>query len=75
MSQFRYSETGSGKSTQLPIYLHEAGWTNNHLAVVCTQPRKIAAITVASRVAEECGCAVGELVGFGGAYRMNVHMT
>ncbi len=58
-------ETGCGKSTQLPQYLHESGWTKQGHNVVCTQPRRIAAITVASRVAEEFGCKLGEEVGYG----------
>jgi len=46
-------ETGSGKTTQLPQYLHEAGWTSGDRLVVCTQPRRMAAMTVAARVADE----------------------
>ena len=57
-------ETGSGKTTQFPQYLHEAGWTADGYQVVSTQPRRVAAITVAARVAEEIGCAVGETVGY-----------
>jgi len=56
-------ETGSGKSTQILQYLHEAGFTNEGL-VVCTQPRKVAAVSLASRVAQEMGCKVGQLVGY-----------
>ncbi|RYH32055.1 ATP-dependent RNA helicase [archaeon] len=64
-------ETGSGKSTQLPLYLHEGGWTKHGYSVVCTQPRRIAAITVASRVAEEFGCKLGEEVGYGIRFDFN----
>ena len=56
-------ETGSGKTTQLTQYLVEAG-LNGHRMVGCTQPRRVAATSVASRVAEEFGCRVGEEVGF-----------
>jgi hypothetical protein len=35
-----------------------------HIQVLCTQPRRMAAVTVAQRVAEEMGCAVGGLVGY-----------
>lgn len=42
------AETGSGKSTQVPQYLYEAGYT-----VICTQPRRMACITLADRVSEE----------------------
>lgn len=56
-------ETGSGKTTQLTQYLVEAG-LNGHKIVGCTQPRRVAATSVATRVAEEYGCKVGEEVGF-----------
>ena len=57
-------ETGSGKSTQIPQYLRENGWTSSGFSVVCAQPRRVAAMTLAARVAEESGCAVGEGVGY-----------
>lgn len=57
-------ETGSGKTTQLPQYLHEAGYTKNGLKVGCTQPRRVAAMSVATRVAEEVGVKVGNEVGY-----------
>lgn len=52
-------ETGSGKTTQLPQYLHEAGLTAHGKMVGVTQPRRIAAISVANRVAEETNTKVG----------------
>ncbi|KAI0947459.1 Cyclin-dependent kinase catalytic subunit, variant 2 [Taiwanofungus camphoratus] len=58
------AETGSGKTTQLPQYLHEAGYTANGQKVGCTQPRRVAAMSVASRVAEEMGTKVGYEVGY-----------
>ncbi|KAL8952546.1 MAG: hypothetical protein Q9222_001536, partial [Ikaeria aurantiellina] len=57
-------ETGSGKTTQIPQYLHEAGYTNNGLKIGCTQPRRVAAMSVAARVAEEMGVKVGNEVGY-----------
>eukprot|EP00124_Ichthyophonus_hoferi_P002617 Ihof_evm5s186 gene=Ihof_evmTU5s186 len=57
-------ETGCGKTTQLPQYLYEAGWTNGGRAVACTQPRRIACMTVADRVANEMGSSLGEKVGY-----------
>ncbi|XP_021380655.2 putative ATP-dependent RNA helicase DHX40 [Lonchura striata] len=56
-------ETGSGKSTQLPKYLYEAGLAK-HGAIGVTQPRRVATVSVAQRVAEEMGCALGALVGY-----------
>ncbi len=56
-------ETGSGKSTQLPkmcldLDLHEQGWIGH------TQPRRIAARSIAERVAEELDDEVGGIVGY-----------
>lgn len=56
-------ETGSGKTTQLTQYLAEAGFTNNGM-IGCTQPRRVAAMSVAKRVAEEVGCQLGQEVGY-----------
>ena len=56
-------ETGSGKSTQMLQYLYDAGLSERG-TIVCTQPRKIAATSLASRVAQEMDSAVGGLVGF-----------
>ncbi|KAG9315621.1 pre-mRNA splicing factor [Chiua virens] len=58
------AETGSGKTTQLPQYLHEAGYTAGGLKIGCTQPRRVAAMSVAARVAEEMGTKVGYEVGY-----------
>ncbi|KAJ8707921.1 hypothetical protein PYW08_010287 [Mythimna loreyi] len=55
-------ETGCGKSTQVPQYLHEIGHK-----VCVTQPRVAAAVSLAVRVAEERGEAIGEQVGYAAA--------
>lgn len=64
-------ETGSGtllimvgKTTQIPQYLAEAGYTNNNKKVGCTQPRRVAAMSVAARVADEVGKKLGNEVGY-----------
>ena len=57
-------ETGSGKTTQIPQYLHEAGYTKDNKKVGCTQPRRVAAMSVASRVAQEVGTKLGNEVGY-----------
>lgn len=57
-------ETGSGKSTQMTQYLLEAGYTKGGKRVGCTQPRRVAAMSVAKRVAEERGTRLGEEVGY-----------
>ncbi|ELT92990.1 hypothetical protein CAPTEDRAFT_98868 [Capitella teleta] len=57
-------ETGCGKSTQIPQYLYEAGWAANGKVIGVTQPRRVAAITVATRVAEERAAILGHSVGY-----------
>lgn len=58
-------ETGCGKTTQIPQYLDEAGWTAGGARMVCcTQPRRVAVTTVARRVAQEMGVQLGRDVGY-----------
>ncbi|XP_067620340.1 pre-mRNA-splicing factor ATP-dependent RNA helicase DHX16 [Eurosta solidaginis] len=57
-------ETGSGKTTQIPQYLVEAGFTKDKKKIGCTQPRRVAAMSVAARVAEEMGVKLGNEVGY-----------
>lgn len=65
-------ETGSGKTTQLPQYLCEAGLCNNlknkdkskYKKIAITQPRRVAATSVAARVADEMGVKLGKEVGY-----------
>ncbi|KAJ3221793.1 DEAH-box ATP-dependent RNA helicase prp22 [Clydaea vesicula] len=56
-------DTGSGKTTQMTQYLAEEGFCARGV-IGCTQPRRVAAQSVAKRVAEEVGCRLGEEVGY-----------
>ncbi|KAG6394384.1 hypothetical protein SASPL_144968 [Salvia splendens] len=56
-------ETGSGKTTQLTQYLHEDGYTNNGI-VGCTQPRRVATMSIPKRVSEEMETELGDKVGY-----------
>ncbi|XP_030956887.1 pre-mRNA-splicing factor ATP-dependent RNA helicase DEAH10 isoform X5 [Quercus lobata] len=57
-------ETGSGKTTQLPQFLFNAGFCRDGRTIGITQPRRVAAVTVAKRVAEECDVQLGQRVGY-----------
>jgi len=57
-------ETGSGKTTQIPQFLIDAGFCDNKMKIGCTQPRRVAAMSVAARVAEEMGYKLGNEVGY-----------
>jgi len=56
-------ETGSGKTTQMTQYMAELGFTQKGI-IGCTQPRRVAAMSVAKRVAEEHGTGLGQAVGY-----------
>ncbi|XP_057486988.1 probable pre-mRNA-splicing factor ATP-dependent RNA helicase DEAH4 isoform X1 [Actinidia eriantha] len=56
-------ETGSGKSTQLSQMMHKRGYTKSG-AIAVTQPRRVAAVSVSRRVAQELGVRLGEEVGY-----------
>ncbi len=56
-------DTGSGKSTQIPKMCISAGLGTNGL-IGCTQPRRIAAVTISQRIAQELGEDVGKSVGY-----------
>ncbi|KAH7119021.1 P-loop containing nucleoside triphosphate hydrolase protein [Dendryphion nanum] len=56
------AETGSGKTTQIPQYLAEVYGKEGMVA--CTQPRRVAAMSVAKRVSEEMGCRLSAEVGY-----------
>nr|CAH8830671.1 unnamed protein product [Trichobilharzia regenti] len=57
-------ETGSGKTTQIPQYLYEAGYCNGGKRIGCTQPRRVAAMSVAARVSQEMSVRLGGEVGY-----------
>ncbi|KAH8108469.1 P-loop containing nucleoside triphosphate hydrolase protein [Phellopilus nigrolimitatus] len=56
-------ETGSGKTTQLTQFLYEDGYCTSGI-IGCTQPRRVAAMSVAKRVSEEMECKLGGKVGY-----------
>lgn len=60
-------ETGSGKTTQIVQYIYEEGLNvvqGESRIIGCTQPRRVAATSVAKRVSEEVGCTLGDEVGY-----------
>ena len=57
------SPTGSGKTTQLPVILHEAGYTHTGMIGV-TQPRRIAALSVSEFIAHQLKVPLGDTVGY-----------
>ena len=58
-------ETGCGKTTQVPQYIIEHyAERGEPCSVICTQPRRISAIAVADRVADERGEQIGGTVGY-----------
>ena len=57
------SPTGSGKTTQIPLILHQAGYTKNGMVGV-TQPRRIAAVSVSELIARQIGTTIPHVVGY-----------
>lgn len=58
-------ETGSGKTTKIPTWcVHYCKGKTDNLAVACTQPRRIAAMSIATRVAKELNVTLGQEVGY-----------
>jgi pre-mRNA-splicing factor ATP-dependent RNA helicase DHX15/PRP43 len=57
-------ETGSGKTTQIPQFLLPLLAVSEQKAIACTQPRRVAAMSIAKRVAEEMDVEMGVQVGY-----------
>ncbi|GJQ10468.1 hypothetical protein GpartN1_g2259.t1 [Galdieria partita] len=57
-------DTGSGKTTQVPQFILEEGFLEKNKMIVCTQPRRVAAMSVSQRVADELDVPLGETVGY-----------
>ncbi|PAV77893.1 hypothetical protein WR25_13988 [Diploscapter pachys] len=58
------AETGSGKSTQIPQICHQIGLTDGGKMIAVSQPRRVAAISLAHRVAQEMNSEIGRKVGY-----------
>ena len=68
-------ETGSGKTTQIPQYLYESGYCKDNKKICITQPRRVAAMSVASRVAYEMGVKCGHEIGYAIRFEENITKT
>ena len=68
------SPTGSGKTTQLPVILHEAGYAENGVIGV-TQPRRIAAVSVCEFIANQMDVTIPDTVGYKMRFDDNTNET
>ena len=53
-------ETGSGKTTKIPKYLHDVGFCEGGKVIGCAQPRRVVAMSLGARVADEMECKLGK---------------
>lgn len=60
-------------SLELPQYLYESGWAAGGSVIACTQPRRVAATSVATRVAVEVGTILGEEVNYLRCYVVSIN--
>ncbi|KAF5023363.1 hypothetical protein F66182_4566 [Fusarium sp. NRRL 66182] len=67
------AETGSGKTTQIPQFILFDEFTAANRIIVCTQPRRLAATSVAKRVAAEMDVTLGDMVGYLVRFEMLCH--
>ena len=68
------SPTGSGKTTQIPVILHEAGYSDNGIIAV-TQPRRIAALSVSEFISKQLGTSYPGLVGYKMRFEDKTYLT
>lgn len=61
---FKLYFIGSGKSTQIPQYLLEIGYAKYGYTLAVTQPRRVACVSLANRVADERGTMIGREIGY-----------
>lgn len=61
--------------TEIPQFLLEAGWAAEQRQVVCTQPRRVAASSVAARVADETHTCLGDVIGYAVRFEDCTHPT
>ena len=65
----------AGADTELPQYLMAAGWAAEGRRIACTQPRRVAATSIAARVAEERGHHLGDDIGYAIRFEDCTHPT
>ncbi|CAI0461166.1 unnamed protein product [Linum tenue] len=68
-------ETGCGKTTQVPQFLLDHLWSRGEVCkIVCTQPRRISAMSVADRISHERGQITGDDVGYKASFIYHIRL-